>query len=482
MRVWAVAALLAGASATTPVELDATLAEVPMLDALVDPASAQATPEFCRTQPLRLDFGTTIFRVGWSGLRGNRLVGTIHGPAGVYLSARWMGPALLVASQHEFARGAYEFTTCEVVDPGEYTLRVMLIYENRSLAMPPLLPADVQLDHVLSEHFASYEHGHPLCRPLELAVSSARELARVIVPAMPPPPVVTQQCAGFGGPAAAARADDSRWQRGSDGFLDWVPRACRVRIISSDAAGKCLGTRPVLFVGDSHMERISHPQRGALGARGDKRSSQYVSLAGLTMIESAENRKEHSLAGVAPLVTHITDFFASHANAAPLVVLNFGSWELRDISAPLYLNDWIFVMSSLLAAVDACVASGRCPSATQVVWRTTPAFSYKRDLFADYEFRTNEKIQWATTRQLEYVAEMNVVRERDGRRPIAVHDTLAITLPRFSESVDTHHYLGKSKCKTGSGIGPQRTCPFGASWGNAIGLADLNALLNSICN
>ena len=77
---------------------------------------------------------------------------------------------------------------------------------------------------------------------------------------------------------------------------------------------------------------------------------------------------------------------------------------------------------------------------------------------------------------------MNVVRERDGRRPIAVHDTLAITLPRFSESVDTHHYLGKSKCKTGSGIGPQRTCPFGASWGNAIGLADLNALLNSICN
>ena len=88
---------------------------------------------------------------------------------------------------------------------------------------------------------------------------------------------------------------------------------------------------------------------------------------------------------------------------------------------------------------------------------------------------------------------------------VVVHDTFAITTPRLFDANNKHHYLGFARFVArnaslydsrfsgdicGGGVGPRRACPWlmrerrGSTYavGNAVGLADLNALLNLLCN
>ena len=92
---------------------------------------------------------------------------------------------------------------------------------------------------------------------------------------------------------------------------------------------------------------------------------------------------------------------------------------------------------------------------------------------------------------------------------VAVHDTLAFTAPRFDANAQ-HHYIGFTARQgaeafadvgdcagglcCGGGVGPAAACPWAIQGrtatglgtpyyvGNDVGLSDLNALLNGLCN
>ena len=180
------------------------------------------------------------------------------------------------------------------------------------------------------------------------------------------------------------------------------------------------------------------------------------------------------------------------AAAPDVVVVNMGHWDLRDVNVEAYVDAW-------KAFVDALAAAA--PETTRLVWRTNPAYSFRRHDDREVEYRTNAKLAKAHALQLAHLR----------RARYDVHDTFGITLPRFFDANSAHHYIGFSSFAHGAAsVDEAGTCPGGACcgggvggacpWvvhprtgpsrklgtpyyvGNAVGLADLNALLNSLCN
>jgi hypothetical protein len=141
-----------------------TAALVPQLDGLIRDFHNDIWTSFCRKFPLNINID---FIVSEGECAGDRLVGTLTTDTpNLYLAAVWSGPTLHFVLGNEVAAGQYNFVT-KVKDAGVYSLRVMLMYENRSLAMPPVSPHS--------------NHLHPLCRPLELP-GGGRDLATATMP------------------------------------------------------------------------------------------------------------------------------------------------------------------------------------------------------------------------------------------------------------------------------------------------------------
>ena len=283
---------------------------------------------------------------------------------------------------------------------------------------------------------------------------------------------------------ATVRADNGRWRRrpGAKTPVDfeWVPYSCVARVFDANAAQRCLARkeRAVLFVGDSHTRHIVG------GTDENVLKGNYEKVENLVF----NNGRENWLTDVPPLASNITSFVANHsffseavnAFSAPLIILNFGTWDLRDGSAPSFFADWTYAIGEILHHLDACVHTGHCSPMARLVWRTMPSYSYKRDLWGAAEYRTNFKISWVTEQQRDFLRGLNEMRKQLGRASIEIHDAFAITSPFFSESIDTHHYIirkpGGEICKT-----ENKSCSFGADVGNFVGVADINALLTSIC-
>ena len=152
------------------------------------------------------------------------------------------------------------------------------------------------------------------------------------------------------------------------------------------------------------------------------------------------------------------------------IVFNFGHHDLRDISAARYLADWTLFTAELVVGLK---RAGYFDRGGRLIWRMAPAYSYRRDLSAKHEYRTNQKIAWANARIAEYVELL----ARSRNVTIEVHDSFAVTAPFFTSTVDTHYLSAFPDERRGA----KRT-GLGRHGHGHVGLADLNALLNTICN
>lgn len=134
----------------------------------------------------------------------------------------------------------------------------------------------------------------------------------------------------------------------------------------------------------------------------------------------------------------------------PLIALGPGTWDLRDESVDDYVRDF----KTMLEKVEEGIKIGAL-SPDRLILRNVPSYSYKRSFHILYgrEYRTNAKLVDANKRVAALAAEHN----------LRLWDTFSITLPRFEESVDTHHYLD----------------PVTA---NDIGVVDTAMLLDLVCN
>jgi hypothetical protein len=94
-----------------------------------------------------------------------------------------------------------------------------------------------------------------------------------------------------------------------------------------------------------------------------------------------------------------------------------------------------------------------------VIWRTPPAYSFRRDTFKELEYRSNERLRAAAAMVMEVMAKEN---ESDWK--ITVHDTFRVTYPLFETSCDSHHYL----CSKGSH--------------SVAGIADAELLVEHMCS
>jgi len=129
-----------------------------------------------------------------------------------------------------------------------------------------------------------------------------------------------------------------------------------------------------------------------------------------------------------------------------VVVLSAGSWDLRDMSVEHFARDLELLFSR----------AARYAGFVRLVFRLAPAYSYLRDDFLrGREMRTNQKL----------MAARDAVR-RSLPAAMALWDSFAVTLPRFEESCDTHHFIcaGKDLDKS------------------RIGIADVSHFLGSVCD
>ncbi|KAH8078107.1 hypothetical protein JL720_9782 [Aureococcus anophagefferens] len=132
-----------------------------------------------------------------------------------------------------------------------------------------------------------------------------------------------------------------------------------------------------------------------------------------------------------------------------------GHWDLRDVNVEAYVDAW-------KAFVDALAAAA--PETTRLVWRTNPAYSFRRHDDREVEYRTNAKLAKAHALQLAHLR----------RSRYDVHDTFGITLPRFFDANSAHHYIGFSSFAHGAAsVDEAGTCPGGACCGGGVGGAPL---------
>ena len=385
---------------------------------------------------------------------------TTVGP-GASLAARLVGPSLAPCAV-DAASGGYALR-CDVHDAGAYALEVLLMFENETLAFAP--------------GAAPGRQPRPLCRPLTATrgLPSVDAAARAVDASRP--------CSSFA--SRRHRADVGRWTF-RDGALAWAPSRCAPRLYDRDEATRCLAGRTVLFVGDSHTRLIAD----ALAPQPQPAGPDATTRAGNWTIRS---RGDVRFLAANKVPRDDGSLVAAILAAAPdVVVVNMGHWDLRDVNVEAYVDAW-------KAFVDALAAAA--PETTRLVWRTNPAYSFRRHDDREVEYRTNAKLAKARALQLAHLR----------RSRYDVHDTFGITLPRFFDANSAHHYIGFSSFAHGAAsVDEAGTCPGGACcgggvggacpWvvhprtgpsrklgtpyyvGNAVGLADLNALLNSLCN
>ncbi|KAH8065863.1 hypothetical protein JL722_248 [Aureococcus anophagefferens] len=464
-------------------------ASSPIAATLGPPTIWNGTPDdvakFCRGGPVPAAGGRWVMSpLVMEGSTARCNITTTVGP-GASLAARLVGPSLAPCAV-DAASDGYALR-CDVRDAGAYALEVLLMFENETLAFAP--------------GAAPGRQPRPLCRPL----TATRGL-----PSVDAAPADAAPCSSFA--SRRHRADVGRWTfRG--GALAWAPSRCAPRVYDRDEATRCLAGRTVLFVGDSHTRLVADalaPQPQPAGP--DRRRATGVLfraiLAGRTPTPSpfvgpdattkAGNWTIRSRGDVRFLAANKVprddgSLVAAILAAAPdVVVVNMGHWDLRDVNVEAYVDAW-------KAFVDALAAAA--PETTRLVWRTNPAYSFRRHDDREVEYRTNAKLAKAHALQLAHLR----------RSRYDVHDTFGITLPRFFDANSAHHCIGFSSFAHGAAsVDEAGTCPGGACcgggvggacpWvvhprtgpsrklgtpyyvGNAVGLADLNALFNSLCN
>ena len=322
----------------------------------------------------------------------------------------------------------YDIVIPNPIEAGTYDLRVLWMHASAEEAFSPT--------------------SKPLCRVLR--AGGDERLGKVKVPKER---TVARPCAGLG--TKGPRAHDGNWRA-----REWRPR-CAWQIYDRRQAETCFQAKRPLFVGDSHTRLMF-----------DTLTDQPADLksTGDVVFVAAEDP---------------TSDLKVDVTGRRVVVANWGHWRLRDGDVETYLRDW---QTTIRALHDSL------PSSTKLVWRTMPAYSYRRE---ELDKRTNAKIRAATARQLAFL-------EKELPQ-VLVHDTFAITTPRLFDANNKHHYLGFARFVArnaslydsqfagdacGGGVGPRRACPWlmrerrGSTYavGNAVGLADLNALVNLLCN
>ena len=440
-------------------------ASSPIAATLGPPTIWNGTPDdvakFCRGGPVPAAGGRWVMSpLVMEGSTARCNITTTVGP-GASLAARLVGPSLAPCAV-DAASDGYALR-CDVHDAGAYALEVLLMFENETLAFAP--------------GAAPGRQPRPLCRPLTATrgLPSVDAAARAVDASRP--------CSSFA--SRRHRADVGRWTF-RDGALAWAPSRCAPRLYDRDEATRCLAGRTVLFVGDSHTRLIAD----ALAPQPQPAGPDATTKAGNWTIRS---RGDVRFLAANKVPRDDGSLVAAILAAAPdVVVVNMGHWDLRDVNVEAYVDAW-------KAFVDALAAAA--PETTRLVWRTNPAYSFRRHDDREVEYRTNAKLAKARALQLAHLR----------RSRYDVHDTFGITLPRFFDANSAHHYIGFSSFAHGAAsVDEAGTCPGGACcgggvggacpWvvhprtgpsrklgtpyyvGNAVGLADLNALLNSLCN
>lgn len=128
-----------------------------------------------------------------------------------------------------------------------------------------------------------------------------------------------------------------------------------------------------------------------------------------------------------------------------VVVVGAGTWDLRDSPVADFVRDFELLLQKLAKV------SGKA----RFVYRTAPAFSYRRTRFTARDARTNERLVEANAKVLQMLPPT-----------VGLWDSLSVTLPRLEESCDSHHYL----------------CPNQELDNISVGVADLSLFLSSICD
>eukprot|EP01065_Artemidia_motanka_P010402 TRINITY_DN15516_c0_g1_i1.p1 TRINITY_DN15516_c0_g1~~TRINITY_DN15516_c0_g1_i1.p1 ORF type:complete len:652 (+),score=145.52 TRINITY_DN15516_c0_g1_i1:559-2514(+) len=437
----------------------------------------------------------------------------LGGWRGAVLQLRWSGAALVHADATEFSPGVYT-ATCRMTVPGAYTLQGLLMWESSQRAYGPVYPHSSFAAEVLSRkafgrsavesydpRLLTAQETRPLCRRLRRdddgavppyaasgippADLSAYSLAQVTLEAAAAPPRTPPPCpGGFRAPVTAApstgvSASSGSWRAiagvgngsaAAHSFV-WEPHRCAMKWYDAEATRRCLaptseggGGRRVLFVGDSHTQRLwdairlaclhscSSPKlpfcagcadRIASGfvyqscgtTRADPHAGSLLPFHGLLRNHSGarwqgERSGENVLKVEAAVASAMRSGFTH-------IVLGFGHHDLRDVTAGTYTSDVAHLLARLSLLQMHVGWRGR------LVWRFPPAMAFKKlatslvPLTMWPDFRSNEKLLMTATQIAEHIQLL----ARDFNSSIGTHDSLAITLPRAQEPVDTHHYM-----------------------------------------
>lgn len=255
------------------------------------------------------------------------------------------------------------------------------------------------------------------------------------------------------------RADVGRWMRTNASVLRWrwAPWCCTLRPVLETplAKQKCAALiKTLVLIGDSHTRLwAEHLGISKFGAN----SGYFASTHGV-------NRTGILHAPYMKLITHA---LRSKEPGEVVIVVAHGHHGLRDDSVENVIEREASFVHSL-----AGILRGGGLTRTTLIWRTAPAFSYRRTLFKQKEHRTNEKLSRLRDAIVEYVHIFAAANDASTNLTIDMHDTYGFSSPRFAESADTHHYMYGPTVKNVQGYATER---------HEIGKADLNAFLNAIC-
>ncbi|KAJ9468392.1 hypothetical protein DIPPA_33096 [Diplonema papillatum] len=113
-----------------------------------------------------------------------------------------------------------------------------------------------------------------------------------------------------------------------------------------------------------------------------------------------------------------------------VVVVNFGTWDLRDVSVGEYCGR-IEKLHRILRQESLAPSRDWGPGVSvRWVWRTVPAYSYGGTRWRDTDLRTNENIMDGNACAVKALPDQ-----------WRVHDTFAYTYPSFLGPCDSHHFL-----------------------------------------
>ena len=194
---------------------------------------------------------------------------------------------------------------------------------------------------------------------------------------------------------------------------EWIPTNCRIRYT------KTKSDRRVLLVGDSH-QRVLENYLQSLDV-----NASYIGSTGI-MNRNFTNFTKNCTQTLSPG----TDDAGLYRSALTLghghdvVVFESGHWDMRDTSVEVYKAEFARLVHE----------TPFCNLGRTVVWRTAPAYSYKRYEFLEQkEYRTNAKLERIAAITTAYLARYCP--------HVRILDSFRITLPMFEHSCDTHHYL-----------------------------------------